>query len=70
MAELERDGYEAQGARDAVKQFEELQKLHIADRDRLLKELGLNGSGRSPMAVQESRGATMINELGQTVASV
>jgi hypothetical protein len=40
VAELERDGHDTGPARHLLRQFEELQELHCADRDRLRKELG------------------------------
>ena len=40
VAELERDGYDATQAKKMLEQFLEQQALHIADRDRLIKELG------------------------------
>jgi hypothetical protein len=40
VAELERDGHDTQSSRDLLEQFEEMQKLHIANRDRLRAELG------------------------------
>ena len=39
VAELERDGYDATQAKKMLEQFLEQQALHIADRDRLIKEL-------------------------------
>jgi hypothetical protein len=39
VAELERDGYDAAQAKKMLEQFLEQQVLHIADRDRLIKEL-------------------------------
>ncbi len=44
VAELERDGHDAAAAqaRQLLAQFEELLALHVADRDRLRKELGLS----------------------------
>jgi hypothetical protein len=46
LEQLERVNAIAEGARDALRQFEQLQKLHVADRDRLLKELRLwEGAG-------------------------
>ena len=39
IAELERGGHDATAARALLRKFEELQKLHWDDRDRLLKEL-------------------------------
>jgi hypothetical protein len=40
IASLERDGFDASAAKAVLLQFEELQRMHIADRDRLKKELG------------------------------
>jgi hypothetical protein len=34
VAELERDGHDTRSARSLLSQFEELQKMHVADRDR------------------------------------
>ena len=39
VAELERDGYDATQAKKTLEQFLEQQAWHIADRDRLIKEL-------------------------------
>jgi hypothetical protein len=36
---LERDGHDAKHAREMLATFEEIQKLHLADRDRLRREL-------------------------------
>jgi hypothetical protein len=41
IARLERDGYDTGEARRQLRQFEAWLALHIADRDRLRKELGL-----------------------------
>ncbi len=43
VAELERDGHDATAAqaRQLLAQFEELLALHVGDRDRLRRELGL-----------------------------
>ena len=41
VAELERDGRDSQEARKLLRQFEAWLALHIADCDRLRKELGL-----------------------------
>jgi hypothetical protein len=41
IAELERDGHGAREARRLLHQFEEMQAMHIADRDRLRQELGM-----------------------------
>jgi hypothetical protein len=39
IAELERDGHDTTKACALLAEFEELQAMHIADRDRLLGEL-------------------------------
>jgi hypothetical protein len=39
ILDLDRDGHETGEARRLLATFEEMQKLHVADRDRLLKEL-------------------------------
>ena len=39
VAELERDGHDTSQARALLVQFEELQALHISNRDRLRREL-------------------------------
>jgi hypothetical protein len=39
IAHLEREGQDTASARDTLTQFEELQALHIADRERILREL-------------------------------
>ena len=39
LATLERDGHDAGQARKLLATFEELQAMHIADRDRLREEL-------------------------------
>ena len=41
VAKLERDGHPTFQAVETLAQFEELLGLHIADRDRLRRELGL-----------------------------
>jgi len=41
VADLERDGHDAAMARALLGQFQHLLDLHIADRDRIRKELGL-----------------------------
>jgi hypothetical protein len=41
VAKLERDGHPTLQATDTLMQFEELQATHIADRDRLRRELGV-----------------------------
>jgi hypothetical protein len=38
IARLDRDGFDASGARMLLLQFEEAQALHLAERDRLRKE--------------------------------
>ena len=40
IASLEGDGFDTSAAKAVLLQFEELQGMHIADRDRLKKELG------------------------------
>jgi hypothetical protein len=42
VAKLERDGHDTSQAIQLLRQFQELQALHIADRDRLRKLLGLS----------------------------
>lgn len=39
IAQLEREGHDTVSARNTLTQFEELQALHIADRERILREL-------------------------------
>ena len=39
VAELERDGHDVREAMALLKQFEALQALHVADRDRLRAEV-------------------------------
>ena len=39
IAELHRDGHHASQAKQMLAQFLDLQAMHIADRDRLIKEL-------------------------------
>ena len=39
-AELERDGHDASDARGLLELFEELQSMHVAHRDRLVRQLG------------------------------
>lgn len=39
IAEIEREGRDTTEARVALNQFEELQAMHIADRDRIQREL-------------------------------
>jgi hypothetical protein len=43
VAELERDGRRATAARGLLAAFERLLAMHLADRQRLRKELGLSG---------------------------
>jgi hypothetical protein len=40
IAQLERDGHDTYEARKLLAQFEELQSMHIAHRDRLARQLG------------------------------
>jgi hypothetical protein len=40
VAKLERDGHNAAAPRDLLRLFEEMQAMYIADRDRILKDLG------------------------------
>lgn len=42
IAELERDGHDTRAARDLLHQLEQMQELHVANRDRLRKELGVD----------------------------
>jgi hypothetical protein len=42
VAGLKRDGHDASQAIDLLRQFEQLQEMHVADRDRLRKELSNN----------------------------
>ena len=39
VAELELDGHEATHARETLNRFEDLQRLHVQERDRLEREL-------------------------------
>lgn len=39
ILELERDGHDTHRSRALLRQFEDVQHLHIADRDRLIAEL-------------------------------
>ena len=39
IAHMEREGQDTASARHTLTQFEELQALHIADRERILREL-------------------------------
>ena len=45
VAKLERHGHDTRSAKELLVQFQELQALHIADRDRLRHELGLDAAG-------------------------
>jgi hypothetical protein len=40
IAEIEGNGHDSATARELLRQFQETQAIHVADRDRLLKELG------------------------------
>lgn len=42
VADLERDGHDISAARDLLDQLEQMQELHVANRDRLRKELGVS----------------------------
>jgi hypothetical protein len=39
IAELEQDGHHATGAREVLREIEEVRRLYASDRARLLKEL-------------------------------
>jgi hypothetical protein len=41
VADLERDGHDVRAARDLLNQLEQMLELHLANRDRLRKELGM-----------------------------
>jgi len=41
VAQLEREGHDTAHAKQLLEQFEEVLAIHVADRDRLRKELGL-----------------------------
>lgn len=43
VAELERDGHDTQSAKELLGQFEALQAMHIADRERIIEELANPG---------------------------
>jgi hypothetical protein len=43
VAELERDGHRATAARGLLAAFERLLAMHLADRQRLRRELGVSG---------------------------
>jgi hypothetical protein len=45
IAEMERDGHDTGPFRDLLRQFEETQRMHVADRDRLRKELNERSDG-------------------------
>jgi hypothetical protein len=40
IVQLERDGHDTASARNFLREFEQLQPMHIAERERLLRELG------------------------------
>ena len=44
VAELERDRRDARIARDLLAELEQMQTLHVANRDRLREDLGVRGS--------------------------
>ncbi len=46
VARLERDGHDVAQARELLRKFEELQAIHVADRDSLRKELLESSSDR------------------------
>ena len=46
VAELERDGHDSRSARELLCTFEELQTMHVSDRDRLITELA-EAAGKS-----------------------
>jgi hypothetical protein len=46
IAKLEKDGHDPAGARQLLEQFEEIQAMHIADRDRIRAELKAIPEGR------------------------
>ena len=43
VAELERDGHDVTEARRMLALFEQTQRMHVEDRDRIVKDLGLLG---------------------------
>ena len=45
IAELERDGHDATQARELLVQFEQLQAMHVAGRERLQRELDQSDGG-------------------------
>ena len=45
IARLQRDGHDAAQAKQLLEQFEQLQQMHIADRDRLLAMVEKAGEG-------------------------
>jgi hypothetical protein len=45
IAELERDGHSGQAARELLAQFESVQAVHIAHRNRLRRDLNLKNVG-------------------------
>lgn len=46
IAELERDGHDTTAARELLVQFLGILELHVADRDRLRRDLGLQTPGQ------------------------
>jgi hypothetical protein len=50
IVKLARDGHDTTMARKLLSQFEEIQRSHIADRDRLKDELAACGAARSAQA--------------------
>jgi hypothetical protein len=47
IAELERDGHDTTQARSLLAHFEQVQAMHVADRERLLRELHRHKQSRS-----------------------
>ena len=43
VQELERDGHDTAQAQQTLQQMEELQKIYLSEKDRLLKELAQDG---------------------------
>jgi hypothetical protein len=49
LAERQREGHDAKAARELLRQFEEVLAMHVADRDRLRRELrGTRATGLEP----------------------
>ena len=48
VATLEHDGHDTVAARATLAQFEDVQRLHVADRDRLRRELSESVGGSRP----------------------